>query len=229
MSWSPIDCTKLAVSSSDNNIYILHDDGDGFKKIGELVGHQSSVTSVCWSSQSEQKLVSASFDHTVRVWDAQTMECIAWSEYENKMQCAAFLPTGMGYLRYRILITAMSKNWHLFAIVCLFVFCVLADENFIVCSGISETMHIFEIQKRLVASIGKCENKKKKKSLSTEVQWATLYQNEASKLRTQEKKKLRKLEKKASDHHADDELSSSLNAIQLNSASQQLKVNPKSI
>lgn len=90
------------------------------------------------------------------------------------------------------------------------------------CSGVSETMHIFEIQKRLTADFGTFENKKKKKSLSTEVQWATLYQNEASKLRSQEKKKLRKLEKKASDQAV--ELSDSLNASQLHSVGQHLKV-----
>lgn len=86
-------------------------------------------------------------------------------------------------------------------------------------------MHIFEIQKRLVADIGTFESKKKKKSLTAEVQWGTLYQNEATKLRSQEKKKLRKMEKKAADHL--DELVDSLNAVQLQSAGQHLKVSGK--
>lgn len=94
MVWSTVNRSKLAVSTSDNSIYILHHDGQNFAKIGELTGHQSGVTFVSWSGQSEHKLVSTSFDHTVRVWDTQTMDCIAWSEYANKMQCAAFLPTG---------------------------------------------------------------------------------------------------------------------------------------
>lgn len=94
LSWSPINPKKLAVSTSDNSIFILEEGDEGFKKTGELVGHQGGVASVRWSGQSEHKLVSASFDHTVRVWDTQTMECIAWSEYENKMHCAIFLPTG---------------------------------------------------------------------------------------------------------------------------------------
>lgn len=95
MSWNELNGKKLAVSSRDNHIYILNgDDGDTFQTVGELTGHQSGVTCVSWSSQTEHKLVSASFDHTVRVWDTQTMECIAWSEYDSKMQCAAFLPTG---------------------------------------------------------------------------------------------------------------------------------------
>lgn len=84
-------------------------------------------------------------------------------------------------------------------------------------------MHIFEIEKRLVADIGSFENKKKKKSLTADdMQWGTLYQNEASKLRTQEKNKLRKLEKKAV--HNIDELTEGLNAVQLHSTSQHLKV-----
>lgn len=94
MSWSSVNPDKLAVSSSDNSIFILENDANGFKASGKLVGHLAGVTFVKWSSQSDHKLVSASFDHTVRVWDTQTFECIAWSEYENKMFCAAFLPTG---------------------------------------------------------------------------------------------------------------------------------------
>lgn len=94
LSWSPINPKKLAVSTSDNSIFILEENDGGFKKLAELTGHLAGVTTVRWSGQSDHKLVSASFDHTVRVWDTQTMECIAWSEYENKMYCAAFLPTG---------------------------------------------------------------------------------------------------------------------------------------
>lgn len=94
MSWSTVNPKKLAVASSDSNIFILQDDGEGFKKVGELKGHLSAVTAVNWSTQTEHKLVSSSFDHTVRVWNTETRECIAWSDYENKMHCAVFLPTG---------------------------------------------------------------------------------------------------------------------------------------
>lgn len=94
LSWSSINPKKLAVSTSDNSIFILEEDDECFKRIGELTGHLAGVSSVRWSGHSEHKLVSASFDYTVRVWNTQTMECIAWSAYENKMHCAAFLPTG---------------------------------------------------------------------------------------------------------------------------------------
>lgn len=89
------------------------------------------------------------------------------------------------------------------------------DENFIVCSGLSETMHIFEIQKRMVSEIGTFDSKKKKRSPNNEVQWGTLQQNDTSKLRSQEKRKLRKLEKKAAENA--DEIADSLNAVKLNS------------
>lgn len=94
LSWSTINAKKLAVASSDSNIFIVQDVGDGFKKISELTGHHSGVKSVSWSTQTEHKLVSSSFDHTVRVWNTETQECIAWADYENKMHCAVFLPTG---------------------------------------------------------------------------------------------------------------------------------------
>ncbi|XP_031640462.1 protein rigor mortis [Contarinia nasturtii] len=181
LSWSTIDPNKLAVSTNDGKIFIYKEDADTFKRTGELMGHEAGVTFVSWSGQSEHKLVSASFDHTVRVWDTQKLECIAWFEYENKMNCANFLPT---------------------------------DENFVVCSGQSETMHIFEIGKRLVADVGAYNGKKnKKKPFNNEVKWGTKYQNEASKLQSQEKKKLKQLEKKASENV--EKITDQLNDVQL--------------
>lgn len=100
MAWSSLDERKLAVSSSDDKIYILNASTStdastiGFEKFGELVGHQSGVTWVHWSNQSEHKLVSASFDSTVRVWNTESLECIAWFESENRMYCAIFSPNG---------------------------------------------------------------------------------------------------------------------------------------
>lgn len=78
-------------------------------------------------------------------------------------------------------------------------------------------MHIFEIQKRLVTDVGTFDSKAKKKSANSEVQWGTLYQNEAAKLRSQEIKKLRKLEKKEADGKVD-EIADKLNAVALNLA-----------
>lgn len=66
------------------------------------------------------------------------------------------------------------------------------------CSGQSETLHIFDTRKRSVENVGSFHGKKKKKS-SNDVQWATQHQSDISKLRAQEKNKLRKLEKKTSE------------------------------
>lgn len=215
MAWSTMNPKKLAIASSDNNIFILEDDGNGFKKTGELSGHQSGVTFVSWSDKSEHKLVSASFDHTVRIWNTQTMECIAWSDYGNKMHCATFLPTGNFFLRLNSYKHCINQLHIFFSLPN----GLISDENFIVCSGLSETMHIFEIEKRLIADIGTFDSKKKKKSPNNEVQWGTLHQNEAAKLRSQEKKKLRKLElqKKKSDENVD-EIVNSLNTVNLTAA-----------
>lgn len=106
LAWSTVNFSKLAVGTNDDKIFILNESCDDpirfenglplvrFDRCGELAGHQSGVTWVKWSNQSEHKLVSASFDRTVRVWNTQTMECTAWCEYENRMHCAIFLPSG---------------------------------------------------------------------------------------------------------------------------------------
>lgn len=111
LSWSTTDPTKLAASSNDSMIYIFKKDDKKFKKIGELTGHEAGVTFITWSGQSKHKLVSSSFDHTVRVWDTEKFECIAWYEYENTMNCTTFLPTGIDvnyFRRFDVLIVFVS-------------------------------------------------------------------------------------------------------------------------
>lgn len=56
---------------------------------------------------------------------------------------------------------------------------------------------MFDVRKRSVTDIGQFNGKKKKKP-SNDIQWAVLHQNDVAKLRSQEKNKLRKLEKKSS-------------------------------
>lgn len=84
----------MAVASSDNHISLVERISDEFTVTGRLPGHAGSVASVDWSKQTINRLVSASFDFSVRVWDTDAMECIAWVEYDNRMQCAIFMPTG---------------------------------------------------------------------------------------------------------------------------------------
>lgn len=160
LAWSPVQPQKLAVASMDDKCHIVDIGSDA---IDELVGHQSGVASVKWSQQSATKLVTASFDGSVRVWDTATKECTAWHRYDNRMFCAIFMPT---------------------------------DENYVICSGHSETLHIFDVRQHLVEIVGefKAKNIKKKPSLA-DACWATLNQTDVLKMKVQEKKKLKKLEK----------------------------------
>lgn len=110
----------MAVCTSDGSIHLFEcvTNDDGTMRVedrGQLEGHKQGVTWVKWSNESETRLVSTGFDNSVRVWDTETKECIALSEYTDQMFCAIFLPS---------------------------------DENFVACSGKSETMHIFDIREK---------------------------------------------------------------------------------
>lgn len=159
LDWSPISSpVRLAAASMDEKIHIIQIGSDRV----ELTGHQSGVACVRWSTRSATKLVSAGFDHSVRVWDTEKKVCIGWHQYDNRMFCAMFLPT---------------------------------DENFVLCSGQSETVHIFDVREHLVEKIGEFKAKNKKKSPLVDVSWGTLLQTDVVKLKMQEKKKLKKLAK----------------------------------
>lgn len=94
LSWSTKKPGTLAAATHDGKIFIFEKDEQTFKQTSVLTGHNLGVISVNWSSQTEHKLVSAGYDHTVRVWNTETLEYIAWVAYESKMCCATFLPTG---------------------------------------------------------------------------------------------------------------------------------------
>lgn len=78
-------------------------------------------------------------------------------------------------------------------------------------------MHTFKIDDRLVAKVGAHDGKSKKKTFNGEVQWGSLLQNDASKLRAQEKKNLKKLEKKAAE--GVDEIADRLKAVNVSQSS----------
>lgn len=82
---------------------------------------------------------------------------------------------------------------------------------------------MFRIDDRLVTKVGAYDSKNKKKAFNSEVQWATLYQNDATKMRAQEKKKLRKMEKKATGNG--DEISDRLNAVNMSPSPVKVKLN----
>lgn len=125
--WNPIAENRLAISSMETDIYLATcanganllevDENDRVHIDGKLSGHLNGVTSIEWSNHTEHRLVSCSFDSTVRVWDTEKFECIAKVSYSSRTHCARFSPT---------------------------------DGNFILASGQSETMHVFDWRKHAV-------------------------------------------------------------------------------
>lgn len=87
----------VAVASMDNSIHLFEFVKEenkilDTKELGVLYGHTLGVTWVYWSDKSVNRLVSTSFDNTVRVWNTETAECLALCEYNDKMYCAVFMP-----------------------------------------------------------------------------------------------------------------------------------------
>lgn len=77
-------------------------------------------------------------------------------------------------------------------------FCAIflpTDENYVLCSGQSETAHIFDVRQHLVENVGEFTAKNKKKSSLVDVAWATLHQIDVVKMKNQEKKKVKKMAK----------------------------------
>lgn len=181
IAWNPINKNKLAIACTDDKIVLLELKADNTLEVtGELNGHTQSVAFVKWSDKNSNRLVSASFDGSVRVWDVEEGKCIAWNQYDNHMFCAIFMPT---------------------------------DENFILCSGKSETMHVFDVRKHLVEDVGECKGKMKKKHF--DIKWATCQHTSVGKLQQQEKKKLRNLERKEQNNkekNTSDEIDSTIQA-----------------
>lgn len=84
----------MAIGTYDSNIVLIKLNTFGLAEIGRLTGHTGVVTSVKWSKMNPNWIVSASADCSIRVWDTETKKCIAWAEYEHRMTCAIFMPTG---------------------------------------------------------------------------------------------------------------------------------------
>lgn len=101
----------MAATCSADGIFLFDCISDSDIGIsGELVGHKG-VASAKWSCESANRLVSAGFDGSVRVWDTKALTCTALYQYDFQMFVALFLPS---------------------------------DENYVLCSGQMETLHIFD-------------------------------------------------------------------------------------
>lgn len=105
----------MAVASIDGSIHLFEcvTDEDGVMKVEErgiLSGHVQGVTWVKWSNESDTRLVSTGFDNSVRVWNTEIAECIALSEYTDKMFCAIFWPSDENL----IACSGKSETLHIF-------------------------------------------------------------------------------------------------------------------
>lgn len=63
------------------------------QQIASLTQHQQLVIDVSWSDDSS-KLVSASYDHTVKLWDVEKAEQITSYNIEGLVQCVSMKSTG---------------------------------------------------------------------------------------------------------------------------------------
>lgn len=114
--WSPVRSGQLAATCSNAGIFLFDCISDAdIQSTGELTGHDG-VASAKWSNESDNRLVSAGFDGSVRVWDTKALQCTALYQYDSPMFFALFLPT---------------------------------DENFVMCSGHKETLHMFDARRHM--------------------------------------------------------------------------------
>lgn len=174
----------------------------------EMLSKQLSkkyISSLAWSQVRPLQLAVASMDdklHIVEIGSDEIVELVGhqsgvasvkWSNQSaTKLVSAGFDGS------VRVWDTAKREciAWHRYDNR---MFCAIfmpTDENYVICSGQSETIHIFDIHQHLVETVGEFKvAKNKKKSTVTDVTWATLHQTDVPKMKVQEKKKLRKLEK----------------------------------
>jgi WD40 repeat protein/DNA polymerase III delta prime subunit/UDP-2,3-diacylglucosamine pyrophosphatase LpxH len=87
---------KMASSGKDKTVCLWHpeEDEDKFRPGRRLEGHTDQVHSVAFSPNGE-KVVSASFDREIRIWDVNTGECLNVLEgHTDQILSIAFSPDG---------------------------------------------------------------------------------------------------------------------------------------
>lgn len=107
--WSPSG-DQIALSSLwENDVLIIA--GDGYKDISRLTGHENGITNITFGGSGELVL-SASMDHSVRVWDAATGKqlCVFSGHDESVRMVSA---SSDGRLAISVDFQEVAKAWDL--------------------------------------------------------------------------------------------------------------------
>lgn len=81
----------VAASYPDKNLKIF--DAASGKVVAARSGHAEAVKAVAYSPDGK-RIVSGSYDKTLRVWDTQTLECLAVFPCHAYVMCCAHSPRG---------------------------------------------------------------------------------------------------------------------------------------
>lgn len=91
--WSA-DGRRLASGSFDKTVSIYTLDRERLSKAYTFKGHTESVDQICWHPQHSDRLVSASLDKSVRLWDCRSLRCTSNIQTKGENINVCWSPNG---------------------------------------------------------------------------------------------------------------------------------------
>lgn len=162
------------------------------------------ISSLAWSTVNPLRLAVSSMEdkiHIIEIGCDDVAELIghqsgvAWVKWSNQLATKLVSAGFDGAVRVWDTEKKECIAWHRYENRMFTAIFLPTDENFVLCSGKSETAHIFDVRQHLVDNVGEFKAKNKKKPSQGEIQWAELHQTDVPMMKEREKKRLRKLEK----------------------------------